>query len=150
MRWYRAAVFCGMGILGVAAAAQAADGGGCPPGQAMKRDDPAKLFQDFATQLLVRKDARGAYETFAAADMVQRNPPFGATRDSTIAQWEKMTGLPDSRFVIETVAVDGDVGVIHFRGKLKAGEAGAVITQHDRLRCGKIVEEWAEFSAGAK
>ncbi|TWB27968.1 nuclear transport factor 2 family protein [Nitrospirillum viridazoti] len=150
MRWYRAAVLCGMGILGATATAQAADGGGCPPGQAARQGESPKLFQDFATQLLVRKDARGAYETFAAADMVQRNPPFGATRDSTIAQWEKMTGLPGARFVIETVTMEGDVGVVHFHGQLKAGEAGAVITQHDRLRCGKIVEEWAEFSAGAK
>ncbi|MEA1651174.1 nuclear transport factor 2 family protein [Nitrospirillum sp. BR 11164] len=150
MRWYRAAVFCVMGILGAAATARAAEAGDCSPGQAARQGDPAALFQAFATQLLARKDARGAYETFAAADMVQRNSPFGATRDSTIAQWEKMTGLPDSRFVIETVVMDGDVGVIHFRGQLKAGEAGAVITQHDRLRCGKIVEEWAEFSAGAK
>ncbi|MBB6254372.1 nuclear transport factor 2 family protein [Nitrospirillum iridis] len=115
-----------------------------------KPQESATLFRAFADRLLVHKDARGAYETFAAADMVQRNPPFGATRDSTIAQWEKMTGLPGSRFVIETVAMDGDVGVVHFRGQLKAGEAGAVITQHDRLRCGKIVEEWAEFSVGAK
>ncbi|MEA1672055.1 hypothetical protein [Nitrospirillum sp. BR 11163] len=147
MGWPWTAAFCVIGILGAGVAAHAAGSDECPAGQKV---EPATLFQAFADQLLVRKDARGAYETFAAAGMVQRNPPFGATRDSTIVQWEKMTGMPDSRFTIETLAVNDGVGVVRFHGQLKAGEPGAVITQHDRLRCGKIVEEWAEFSAGAK
>lgn len=56
-----------------------------------------------------------------------------------------MTGLDTSRFEIQSISFDGDVATVVFRGLLKPGQSGALVTQHDRLRCGRIAEEWAEF-----
>lgn len=107
-------------------------------------------FETFAHRLLTDKDPRGAYEAFAEADLRQRNPPFGADRASTIRQWETMTRLPTSRFEILSVQFKGDVAELRFRGELRPDGGAAEVTQHDRLRCGRIVEEWAEFHPLAK
>ena len=107
-------------------------------------------FETFAHRLLAEKDPRGAYTVLADADMGQRNPPFGSGRESTIRQWETMTSLPTSHFEILSAKVDGDVGELRFLGELRRNGGAVEVTQHDRLRCGRIVEEWAEFHPVAK
>ena len=107
--------------------------------------EQARLFEDFTTLLLGQKNAREAYERFASPEMIQRNLPFGSDRSSTIKQWETMTALPSSRFEILSRTWAGDTATVRFRGELKPGQPGALVTQTDRFACGKIVEENASF-----
>lgn len=60
--------FAAILALAAFAAAHAADPAPCLSGPAQEA-----AFRAFADQLLVHKDARGAYGQYAASDLVQRN-----------------------------------------------------------------------------
>ncbi|MEO6248131.1 MAG: hypothetical protein ABIO85_06060 [Sphingomicrobium sp.] len=124
----------------LAAPAPAATTHRCPGPRAS-----AALFASFAHQLLDKKDARGAYLRVASPKMAQHNPPFGLTRGSTITQWETMTGLAGSHFAIKSISFANGVGTLIFEGVLDKSKPGALVTQHDRFACGRIVDERAEF-----
>jgi predicted SnoaL-like aldol condensation-catalyzing enzyme len=113
------------------------------PLQLTSRDFAA--FRDFAHVLLEQKQPAAAYDRFTAHDFVQRNPPFGTDRASTIQQWLKMTANPGSHFDIESISFSGDVAQLNFHGVINPGQPGAEVVMHDRMRNGRIVEEWAEF-----
>jgi hypothetical protein len=132
-----------MGLMAGLSAAQAATAAGQCSARTQQADQ--RMLQDFATILLSRKQPRRAYERYAAADMLERSKAFGTTRETTIAQWETMTKLPTSQFDIQSIQLQGDVGVIQFHGHLRPGQGGAQVTLYLRLRCGLITEEWDHF-----
>jgi predicted SnoaL-like aldol condensation-catalyzing enzyme len=116
----------------------------CPaaPGQTTRAE-----FRDFLDLLLVRKDPRHAFERFAASDLIQHDPAFGTTRDSTIEQWTKTQADPASHFEMLSTLVDGQFGAVRFHGVMHAGERGATVAQFLRFSCGRIVEIWDVFQA---
>lgn len=114
-----------------------------------------QIMHRFADALLSRKDPRSAYETYADPAMLPRTKGFGNTRETTIKQWLTMTSRPAAWFHIRDINVSKEIAIIRFHGQLAPGNAANVV-QHDRLQCGKIVEEWYDYeiiraqSAGAK
>lgn len=102
------------------------------------------MVHGFARRLLTDKQPRSAYEMYADPAMVAQTKVFGTTREATIAQWQMMMSRPEAWFHIRNITVAGDVATIRFHGQLAPGNA-ADVTQHDRLRCGKIIEESYEY-----
>jgi len=107
------------------------------------RDQQA--FRIFVKLLLNQKKPRQAYEAMGAPNMIQHQPPFGATRESTIEQWETMASLPTSRFELEWVRFKDRMAVTRFKGHLQPNQPGVEVTMRDRIEGGKIVEEWGEM-----
>lgn len=83
--------------------------------------------------------------TMASPQMVQHQPPFGENRESTIKQWLTMTAKPQSHFKPVAIRFDGDIATTLFEGVLDAKGPGAEVTIRDRIRNGRIIEEWGEF-----
>lgn len=102
-------------------------------------------FNAFVDTLLIDRDPKRAFESFAADDLKQHSPAFGPSRATTIRQWQSMTQMPEARFTIEQVAIEGGLGTLRFRGKLKPNEPGAQVAVFVRFDCGKIAETWDIF-----
>jgi predicted SnoaL-like aldol condensation-catalyzing enzyme len=116
--------------------------GACPAGAPQIDLDK---FKAFLNELLVKKNPRGAFESLAVSDMVQHASAFGQNRETTIVQWESMTKQPSSSFEMESATLDGDVGMVSFKGILQPGSGGAHIINWFRFHCGKIIESWDKF-----
>jgi predicted SnoaL-like aldol condensation-catalyzing enzyme len=124
-------------------ASLAAVGGGVCPGGSPRID--LDKFKAFLDELLVKKNPRGAFESLAVSDMVQHASAFGNNRETTIVQWESMTKQPASVFEMESASLDGDIGVVSFKGTLKPGTGSAKVVNYFRFHCGKIIESWDKF-----
>lgn len=99
-------------------------------------------FNTFVDRLLIERSARSAFEEFSRPDLEQHNPKFGKDRESTILQYTSMFNRPGSRFKIESVTFEGNLGILRFSGKLDPSMSGAQVTAFFRIDCGKIVEAW--------
>lgn len=104
-------------------------------------------FNRFVDLLMVERDARKAFETYATPGLVNHNPAFGADRASTIAQWNTMI-TPSSTFSVKGVSIEGGIGVVRFRSYLTPNTRGASVTNYYRFDCGKIVETWDVLDTG--
>ena len=53
-----------------------------------------------------------------------------------------MFARPGSRFEVQRIIVDGDLAVIHLRGRSGAAGNGGAVADIYRLSHGRIVEHW--------
>jgi predicted SnoaL-like aldol condensation-catalyzing enzyme len=104
-----------------------------------------ETFKAFANEVIVQKQPRRAFERLAVEDMVQHASAFGRNRETTIVQWESMTKQPTTHWDIDSLILDGDVGVVSFSGTMNPGTPGVHVTNYYRFQCGKIVENWDKF-----
>lgn len=101
-----------------------------------------KLMTGFAARFYAERDVRGAFETYVAADYIQHNPGIGDGRDAAIKALEPLFSRPGARFDVKRIIVDGDMAVIHLRGRGSPDERGGAVADIYRLSGGKIVEHW--------
>jgi predicted SnoaL-like aldol condensation-catalyzing enzyme len=141
-----------MGILTalVMAAAQTASPSAATACPAVKEQEIRARFNKFVDTLLIERQPRKAFQTYAQQDLIQHNSMFGTNRETTIAQWEKMTNSPDAKFWISGVSIENDLGTLRFRGLLAPGTPGANVTIFFRFHCGSIAETWDILSVDSK
>ena len=101
-----------------------------------------KLMTAFAERFYAKRDVRGAFETYVAAGYIQHNPGIGDGRDAAIKALEPLFSRPGARFDVKRIIVDGDMAVIHLRGRGSPDERGGAVADIYRLSGGKIVEHW--------
>lgn len=101
-----------------------------------------KLITAFAEQFYAKRDVRGAFETYVAPDYVQHNPGIADGRDAAIKALEPLFSKPGAQFDIKRIIVDGDMAVIHLRGRSSPSERGGAVADIYRISGGRIVEHW--------
>lgn len=85
---------------------------------------------------------RGAFERYVAPDYIQHNPGIADGREAAITALEPLFSKPGAQFDIKRIIVDGDMAVIHLRGRSSPQERGGAVADIYRLSGGKIVEHW--------
>jgi predicted SnoaL-like aldol condensation-catalyzing enzyme len=96
----------------------------------------------FAHRFYDLRDVRGAFERYVVPDYVQHNPDIPDGRDAAIKALEPTFSQPGSHFEVKQILVDGDLAVIHLRGRTGAQGEGGSVADFYRLRNGHIVEHW--------
>ena len=96
----------------------------------------------FAHRFYDQRDVRGAFERWVSPHYVQHNPGIADGRDSAIAALEPLFSRPGSAFEVKRIIVDGDLAVIHLRGRTGPDGLGGAVADIFRLKDGKIVEHW--------
>jgi predicted SnoaL-like aldol condensation-catalyzing enzyme len=100
------------------------------------------LMTVFAQKFYGERDVRGAFEAYVAADYIQHNPGIADGRDAAIKALEPLFSRPGAQFDVKRIIVDGDMAVIHLRGRSSPSERGGAVADIYRLKDGKIVEHW--------
>lgn len=100
------------------------------------------VMADFAHRFYDLRDVRGAFERHVAPDYIQHNPNIADGREAAVAALVPIFSAEGSRFDVKRIVVDGDMAVIHLRGRSGAQGQGGAVADIYRLRHGKIVEHW--------
>lgn len=101
-----------------------------------------RVMTAFAQQFYAKRDVRGAFDRYVAPDYIQHNPGIADGRAAAIAALEPLFSKPGARFDVRRIIVDGDLAVIHLRGRASPDERGGAVADIYRLSGGKIVEHW--------
>jgi predicted SnoaL-like aldol condensation-catalyzing enzyme len=96
----------------------------------------------FAAQFYDRRDVRGAFEAFVAADYIQHNPAIGNGREAAIAALEGKFTAQGARFAVKRIMVDGNMAVIHLHGRPDSATPGVAVADIYRIEAGLIAEHW--------
>jgi predicted SnoaL-like aldol condensation-catalyzing enzyme len=105
----------------------------------------AAILQGFADALLIRHRTEYAFDTFVSTQLVQHTPAARDGRSAAIALIKPLISSPGADFKVSTLIVDGDYGVLYYRGSLgRSGQAAAVAELY-RMQGGKLVEHWDAF-----
>lgn len=100
------------------------------------------LVTDFARLFYADRNVRAAFERYVAADYIQHNPAILDGREAAIAMLEPKFSAPGASFEVKRILVDGDMAMIHLRGRPSPDNPGGAVADIYRLQDGKIVEHW--------
>ncbi|WP_395397830.1 nuclear transport factor 2 family protein [Novosphingobium sp. BL-8A] len=100
------------------------------------------VVTDFARLFYTQRKVRAAFERYVAADYIQHNPGILDGREAAIAMLEPKFSAPGASFDVKRILVDGDMAMIHLRGRPSPDNPGGAVADIYRLKDGKIVEHW--------
>ena len=100
------------------------------------------VVTDFARLFYTEGKVRAAFERYVAADYIQHNPGILDGREAAIAMLEPKVSAPGASFDVKRILVDGDMAMIHLRGRPSPDNPGGAVADIYRLKDGKIVEHW--------
>lgn len=100
------------------------------------------IVTEFARLFYAERDVRGAFERFVASDYIQHNPAMPDGREVAIRLLEPKFTQPGASFEIKRILVDGDMAMIHLRGRPSPDKPGGAVADIYRLANGRIVEHW--------
>ena len=100
------------------------------------------VITDFARLFYTERNVRAAFERYVAPDYIQHNPGILDGRDAAIAMLEPKFSAPGASFEIKRILVDGDLAMIHLRGRPSPDKPGGAVADIYRLSHGRIVEHW--------
>lgn len=104
---------------------------------------PKQVVTSFMEELLIRKQARSAFETWVAPGYIQHNPMAQTGRDAAIAFlgsfFEQHPGISYS---IKRVIADGDLVAVHMHGAMGPDDRGFAVVDIMRVEGCKVVEHW--------
>ncbi len=100
------------------------------------------VVTDFARLFYTERKVRAAFERYVAADYIQHNPGILDGREAAIAMLEPKFSAPGASFDVKRILVDGDMAMIHLRGRPSPDNSGGAVADIYRLKGGKIVEHW--------
>ena len=105
-------------------------------------DSNRRIVTAFARIFYIERDVRKAFRTFVADRYIQHNPNIADGREAAIAALAPKFSAPGARFEIRHIIVDGDMAVIHLRGRPSPEALGGAVADIYRLENSKIVEHW--------
>jgi len=100
------------------------------------------VVTDFARLFYTERKVRAAFERYVAADYIQHNPGILDGREAAIAMLEPKFSAPSASFDVKRILVDGDMAMIHLRGRPSPDNPGGAVADIYRLKDGRIVEHW--------
>ena len=100
------------------------------------------VVERFVEQFYTRKDVKGAFETFVAADYIQHNPGLEDGRAAAQTALIPMFATRGAQFDVKHVLVDGNMALVHLFGRGDPKTSGAAVVDLYRLRSGLVVEHW--------
>lgn len=105
----------------------------------------------FLHAMFVERDVRGAYDTFAAENLIQHNPAMAdglAGHRAYFARLEARSGASATwANVNNMLLVDGDLFALHHHAFTGPDDPGRVFVDIWRVADGKIVEHWDVIQA---
>jgi len=116
--------------------------GGTPQAQT---DYDAKLLQGFAGALLIQHRVDYAFNTYVSDDLIQHNQVAKDGRAAAVALLAPIIAAPGAQFAVSTLMIDGDLGLLHYRGTLGGPGRAAAVAELYRIQGGKLVEHWDAF-----
>ncbi|MFI7462080.1 nuclear transport factor 2 family protein [Nonomuraea sp. NPDC049646] len=102
----------------------------------------AQLVRDYFEQIWNQGRTQLA-DRFLAADLIQHNPNLPDGRQALTEFIDGMRAqLPDARFEIHRMAVDGDLVFAHSLFTAQPGHSGIAVVDIFRIADGLIAEHW--------
>ena len=101
-----------------------------------------RIVTEFARIFYTERSVRTAFQTFVSDRYIQHNPKIADGREAAIAALAPKFSAPGALFEIRHIIVDGNMAVIHLRGRPSAEALGGAVADIYRLENGKIVEHW--------
>ncbi|MEV3984795.1 nuclear transport factor 2 family protein [Nonomuraea sp. NPDC049655] len=102
----------------------------------------AQLVRDYFEQIWNQGRTQLA-DRFLAADLIQHNPNLPDGRQALTEFIDGMRAqLPDARFEIRRMAVDGDLVFTHSLFTAQPGHSGIAVVDVFRITDGLIAEHW--------
>jgi predicted SnoaL-like aldol condensation-catalyzing enzyme len=104
---------------------------------------PKQVVTKFMTQFYIKKDVRGAFETWVDPGYIQHNPMAATGRDAAIGFLEPFfKGNPGMKYEIKRVIADGDLVAVHAWGRMNETDRGMAVVDILRVKGCKVVEHW--------
>lgn len=118
-----------------------------PPAQAAKparcKLTPKQVVTEFMTEFYIRKNVRGAFETWVDPGYIQHNPMAATGRDAAIAFLEPFfASNPAIRYEIKRVIADGKLVAVHAHGRFSAEDRGIAVVDILRVEGCRVMEHW--------
>ncbi|MFI6791464.1 nuclear transport factor 2 family protein [Nonomuraea sp. NPDC050383] len=102
----------------------------------------AQLVRDYV-ELMWNQGRTELADRFLAADLIQHNPNLPDGRRPLAAFIDEMRAqLPQARFEIRRMAVDGDLAFTHSLFTAQPGHSGIAVVDVFRIADGLIAEHW--------
>lgn len=104
---------------------------------------PKQVVTEFMTEFYIRKNVRGAFETWVDPGYIQHNPMAATGRDAAIAFLEPFfASNPAIRYEIKRVIADGKLVAVHAHGRFSAEDRGIAVVDILRVEGCKVMEHW--------
>lgn len=100
------------------------------------------IITEFARIFYTEKNVKKAFETYVSGQYIQHNPNIADGREAAIAALAPKFSAPGARFDIRHLIVDGNMAVIHLRGRPSPEALGGAVADIYRIEGGKIIEHW--------
>lgn len=110
-------------------------------------DSNRRMITEFARIFYTERDVKKAFEAYVSDHYVQHNPNIADGREAAIAALAPKFSAPGARFDIRRIVVDGNLAVIHLRGRPSPDALGGAVADIYRIENGKIVEHWDVLQA---
>lgn len=127
----------------VIAAAIAASILSAPATAATCKLTPKQVVTRFMTEFYVRKDVRGAFETWVDPGYIQHNPMAATGRAAAIGFLEPFFAQNAGiHYEIKRVIADGNLVAVHSWGRFSPEDRGMAIVDILRVKDCKVMEHW--------
>ena len=83
-----------------------------------------------------------AFETYVSGQYIQHDPNIADGREAAIAALAPKFSAAGARFDIRHIIVDGNITVIHLRGRSSPEALGGAVADIYRIEGGRIIEHW--------